>query len=102
MADAAGLPKINLMEGRCRIFLRPNSSYWWAGFHHKSRYIAESTKEKQQVNAAAFAEKWKFQKQMLIQDGQFETSTQTFASASDFRMVRIFMNLQRTVGHRPI
>ena len=82
MADAAGLPKINLMEGRFHIFLRPNSSYWWVGFHHKSKYIRESTKEKQQANAAAFAEKWYFQKQMQIQGGQLVTSTKTFASAS--------------------
>ena len=42
------------------------------GRYQKSRYIGESTKEKQRVNAAAFAEKWYFQKQMQIQGGNLK------------------------------
>ncbi len=82
MADAAGLAKIDLMNGRFHIFQRLNSSYWWVGFHHKGKYIRESTKEKSQAAAEVAAESWFLKKQIEIQSGQFAGSTKTFASAA--------------------
>ncbi len=88
MADALGLPKVDLLAGRFHIFRRINSSYWWVGFHHKSKYIRESTKEKQQAAAEVFAENWYFQKQVQIQGGQLITSTKTFAAAAKHTLER--------------
>ncbi|MBM3336694.1 MAG: hypothetical protein FJY60_03270 [Betaproteobacteria bacterium] len=82
MSDAAGLPKIDLMGGRFHIFQRLNSSYWWMGFHHKGKYIRESTKEKSESHAKQVAESWYLKKLSEIQSGVIVTSTKTFISSA--------------------
>ena len=88
MADAAGLEKINLMQGRFHIFQRVNSPYWWCGFHHNGKYIRESSKEKNRSVAEAFAEKWYFKKQLQIEGGELVTSTKSFGSVAKNALVR--------------
>ena len=82
MSDAAGLPKIELLGGRFHIFRRLNSSYWWMGFHHKGKYIRESTKEKSESHAKEIAESWYLKKLTEIQSGIIVTSTKTFTSSA--------------------
>jgi len=82
MSDAAGLPKIDLMGGRFHIFRRLNSSYWWMGFHHKGKYIRESTKDKSESHAKQIAETWYLKKLTEIQSGVVVTSTKTFTSSA--------------------
>jgi integrase len=82
MSDAAGLPKVDLLKGRFHIFRRLNSAYWWVGFHHKGKYIRQSTKEKEQQPAETIAERWYFEKQFQLQNGKLITSTKTFGSAT--------------------
>ena len=36
--------KIAILDGELHIFMRPNTHYWWCGFHHKGVYIRASTK----------------------------------------------------------
>ena len=100
MADALGLDKIDLLDGRFHIFRRKNSSYWWVGLHHKGRYIRESTKEKQQPAAASVAEKWYFQKQSQIQSGQIVASTKTFGTSAKQALQRYTEAVER--GERSI
>ena len=82
MADAVGLQKISLMQGRFHIFQRKNSPFWWVGFYYKGKHVRETTKERNQVLAESFAEKWYFKKQGQIQSGQLVTSTKTFGLAA--------------------
>lgn len=82
MADAIGLQKINLLEGRFHIFQRKKTPFWWVGFYHKGKHIRETTKEKNRSAAESFAEKWYFKKQIQIESGQLVTSTKTFGGAA--------------------
>jgi len=82
MADAVGLQKINLMDGRFHIFQRKNTPFWWVGFYHKGKHIRETTKEKNRKVAESFADRWYFKKQSQIESGQLVTSTKTFGSAT--------------------
>jgi len=82
VADAVGLQKISLMQGRFHIFQRKNSPFWWVGFYYKGKHVRETTKERNQVLAESFAEKWYFKKQGQIQSGQLVTSTKTFGLAA--------------------
>jgi integrase len=87
MADAVGLQKINLMQGRFHIFQRKNTPFWWVGFYHKGKHIRETTKETNRKVAESFAEKWYFKKQSQIEGGQLVTSTKTFGSAAKKAML---------------
>ena len=100
MADAVGLQKINLMQGRFHIFQRKNSPFWWVGFYHKGKHIRETTKEKNRSVAGAFAEKWYFKKQMQIEGGQLVTSTKTFGGAAKQALQRLRLPLQNVVLNR--
>ena len=95
MADAVGLQKINLMQGRFHIFQRKNSPFWWVGFYHKGKHIRETTKEKNRSVAGAFAEKWYFKKQMQIEGGQLVTSTKTFGGAAKQALQRYQESVNR-------
>jgi len=95
MADAVGLVKINLLNGRFHIFQRKKSPFWWVGFYHKGKHIRETTKEKNQVVAEAFAEKWYFTKQSQIQSGQLVTSTKTFGAAAKTALLNYEQSVKR-------
>lgn len=82
MADAVGLQKINLMQGRFHIFQRKHSPFWWVGFYYKGKHIRETTKEKNRKVAEAYAEKWYFKKQSQIEGGHLITSSKTFGGSA--------------------
>ena len=95
MADAVGLVKINLLNGRFHIFQRKKSPFWWVGFYHKGKHIRETTKERNQVVAEAFAEKWYFTKQSQIHSGQPVTSTKTFGAAAKTALLNYEQSVKR-------
>ncbi len=70
--------KFTILNGRVHLFRRPTSSYWWAGFHFKGKYIRVSTKESEPKLAAKIAEKWYFEKQAEIASGKFAATKKTF------------------------
>jgi integrase len=58
MAERKGLETVTRLEGRLHIFRRPGTPFWWCGFHHKGKYVRQSTKESQLAAATHVAEQW--------------------------------------------
>jgi integrase len=67
-----------ILEGRCHLFRRENSSYWWCGFHHKGKYFRASTKEKNRSAAEVVARNWYLKKQGEIAVGKVSNPAHTF------------------------
>lgn len=83
MAEAKNLPSRTVLEGRLKLFMRPNSPYWWAGFYFHGKYIRTSTKQANEHAAEAIARNWYFEKQGEISNGKLSTTTRTFKHAAD-------------------
>ncbi len=83
------IDKFTILNGRVHLFRRPTSSYWWAGFHFKGKYVRSSTKESEPKLAEKIAEKWYIEKQAEIINGRFVATKKTFerlipAALADF------------------
>ena len=75
--------KTTILDGKLHIFLRPNSSFWWCGFHHQGKYIRTSTKCERLPDAKAFAEDWYHGRKSEIKSGSFQPiKEKTFADAA--------------------
>jgi integrase len=70
--------KFTILNGRVHLFRRPTSSYWWAGFHFKGKYVRTSTKESDSRVAERIAEKWYIEKQAEIASGKFASPKKVF------------------------
>lgn len=64
--------KYSILDAKLHLFKRPNSPFWWCGFHHKGKYLRTSTKAKNKTDANHFAEEWFFTKQAEIRIGVLE------------------------------
>ncbi len=82
MVEAIGLKKERLYEGRLHIFERPNTPFVWCGFHHKGRFVRQSTKERDFPSARKVAEKWFLLKQAQILTGDATFGGKAFSSAA--------------------
>lgn len=71
-----------ILEGRCHLFRRENSSYWWCGFHHKGKYLRVSTKEKNRSAAEVTARNWYLKTQGEIAVGKLANPAHTFEKVS--------------------
>ena len=61
--------KVEVLDGKLHVFRRPNTKYWWCGFHVKGLYVRTSTKCAE-INAATEAAKqWYFRKQGAMDAG---------------------------------
>ena len=83
MAEAKNLPAKSILEGRVKLFMRPNSPYWWTGFHHRGKFVRSSTKQTHESAAEAIARNWYFEKQGELSRGELSTSSKTFKQAAD-------------------
>lgn len=61
--------KLSLLDGKLHLFLRPNSRYWWCGFHHEGSYLRASTRCADLTAAKAAAQRWYFLRQIEIEGG---------------------------------
>lgn len=86
MAEASGLKKLTRFDGRLHIFARPNSPFVWCGFHHKGRYVRQSTKEIQWSAAIKSAESWYNLKQAEILTGVASFGGKSFTFAAKAAM----------------
>jgi hypothetical protein len=76
--------KVPILGGKCQLYTRPNSKYWWAVFYHRRKAICTSTKQTDQTKAEAAATNWYIQRQAEILNGHGPTHrTKTFSYASD-------------------
>ena len=82
MAEASGLKKLSRFDGRLHIFARPNSPFVWCGFHHKGRYVRQSTKERDWSSAIKAAEGWYNLKQAEILTGVASFGGKSFTTAA--------------------
>ena len=64
--------------GATSVYMREGSSFWWAGFHFKGKYLRASTKQTKSDAADAIAEQWYFKKQQEIAAGQVATPKHAF------------------------
>ena len=75
--------KFTLLDGKLHVFRRPNSQFWWCGFHHNGTYLRASTKTAHVDTARTAAQQWYFLKQVEIQTGAAPVPTsKTFAAAA--------------------
>jgi hypothetical protein len=75
--------KISIFDGRCHVFRRAGSPFYWCGFHFKGRYVRTSTKEVSLEAAKSVASKWYLQKQGEISTGSLANPTHTFKKVSE-------------------
>lgn len=61
--------KFAILDGKCHIFQREGSPFWWCGFHYKGKYFRTSTKESNKGGAESKARDWYFEKQSEIASG---------------------------------
>lgn len=73
------LKKITILGGKCHLFQRSGSPFWWCGYHFQGKYIRTSTKEKSQGGAESFAHRWYFQQQTEIASGTIANPKLTFS-----------------------
>lgn len=67
-----------ILDGKCHLYRRNNSPFWWCGFHHKGKYLRASTKEVDHSAAEVVARNWFFQKQGEIASGKISNPSHTF------------------------
>lgn len=73
------LKKLTILGGKCHLFQRAGSPFWWCGFHFQGKYIRTSTKEKSQAAAESSAHRWYFQQQTEIAAGTIANPKLTFS-----------------------
>ena len=61
--------KIEVLDGKLHVFRRPNTKYWWCGFHVKGLYVRTSTKCAEITAATEAAKQWYFRKQGAMDAG---------------------------------
>lgn len=76
-----------VLNGKCHVFERPGSPFWWCGFHFKGKYLRSSTKEKNREAAESFAHKWYFQQQTEIASGAISSPKHTFGKIAKSALI---------------
>jgi hypothetical protein len=82
------LERFTILDGKCHVFQRAGSPFWWCGIHFKGKYIRTSTKEKTRDGASSFAHRWYFQKQTEIASGTIANPKETFGQISKLALQR--------------
>lgn len=80
---ASKLHKSTILGGKVHIFSRPNSPYFWCGFHHKGKYLRTSTKQEFLKQAEEFADKWYDDKKFEIRAGTGKVGGIKFGKAAE-------------------
>ena len=84
MNSESKLDKFTILDGKCHVFQRDGSPYYWCGFHRKGKFIRASTKEKNKSTAEVRATDWYYEQQISIRKGVEPTSSKlTFGKVKD-------------------
>jgi hypothetical protein len=76
--------KLKIFGGRCEVYNRPTSRFWWVRFYHKRREVSASSKLTELAAAEKWAEQWYIDQQAKISNGFAPAhKTKTFAVAMD-------------------
>lgn len=75
--------KSTILDGTVHIYSRPNSPFFWCGFHHKGRYIRTSTKQTLLSEAEQFARQWHRRKDAEITVGSLRVGGISFNKAAE-------------------
>lgn len=67
--EAQHKDKIEVLDGKLHIFRRPNTKFWWCGFHVKGLYVRSSTKCTDLRAATEAAKQWYYRKQGALEAG---------------------------------
>ena len=81
------LEKYSIHGGKCHVFQRPNSPFWWVGLHHEGKYIRTSTKQIVKLEAEKFASKWYFKKLNEIDTGEIINEKITFEKVKNQALI---------------
>jgi integrase len=75
--------KSTILDGKVHIYSRPNSAFFWCGFHHRGKYLRASTKKTDLSEAEAVARDWFYDRQADIRRGALKVGGVTFRKASE-------------------
>jgi len=64
MANSLNGATRKLLDGKLTLYLRPNSSFWWAGFYRGSKHVRFSTQSPVLEVAETRAKQWYYQQQL--------------------------------------
>lgn len=78
MSNKQSLPTHTILGDKVHVFMREGSSYWWAGFHFKGKYLRASTKQTKSDAADAIAQQWYDNKRLEIASGQIASPKHAF------------------------
>ena len=78
--------KFAILDGKCHIYQRDGSPYWWCGFHFKGKYFRTSTKESNKGGAESKARDWYFEKQSEIASGVIGNPKYNFDKVKDLAL----------------
>ena len=81
------LEKYSMHDGKCHLFQRERSPYWWCGLHHQGKYIRTSTKTTNKSEAERFASKWYFKKLNEIDSGEIINEKITFEKVKNQALI---------------
>lgn len=95
MVEAQGLQKVTRFDGRLHIFQRPNTPFWWCGFHHKGSYVRKSTKQRDLPSAIPIAEKWFTLQQAEILTGNDALGGRTVATVAKVALKNLKARVER-------
>ena len=86
-----------ILDGKCHIFRREGSPFWWVGFHQKGRYVRSSTKQTDSSAAEVVGREWYFKKQSDIASGATNISGETFEKVSKSAIAHYESLVQRGI-----
>lgn len=64
MANSLNGATRKLLDGKLTLYLRPNSSFWWAGFYRDGKHVRFSTQSPVLAVAETRATQWYYQQQL--------------------------------------
>jgi hypothetical protein len=100
MAEKSGWQKFEILDGKVHVFRRPASSFWWAGFHFRGKYLRTSTKQVRRTAAEVVAREWFFKKQGEIASGMLVSGGPKFSKVASDALKRYLQRVER--GERSI
>jgi len=98
MAKSSLIPeKLTILEGKCHLFQREGSPFWWCGFHFKGKYLRSSTKETSIEAAKVAARNWYFERQSEIAAGNISNPKYTFDKVKDLALAHYKTLVERQI-----
>ena len=89
MANSLNGATRKLLDGKLTLYLRPNSSFWWAGFYRDGKHVRFSTQSPVLAVAETRATQWYYQQQLQTAASLAEIPrTQTLHAAANLAIAQ--------------